>query len=45
MQSDPVIFLIACAIQIWFNRYSAAVYQREHARRDPVGDDPIAKAR
>ena len=40
-----VIFLIACAIQIWFNRYSAAVYQREHARRDPVGDDPIAKAR
>ena len=34
-----VIFLIACALQIWFNRYSAAVYQREHARRDPLGDD------
>lgn len=38
-----VIFVIACVIQIWFNRYSAAVYQREHAKRDPVGDDPIAK--
>ena len=37
-----VIFLIACAFQIWFNRYSAAVYQREHARRDPLGDDPVA---
>jgi hypothetical protein len=37
-----VIFLIACALQIWFNRYSAGVYQREHAMRDPGGDDPVA---
>jgi hypothetical protein len=37
------VFLVACALQIWFNRYSAAVYQREHGRRDPVGDDPAAR--
>jgi hypothetical protein len=37
-----VVFLAACVVQIWFNRYSAAVYQREHAHRDPVGDDPSA---
>ena len=37
-----VIFVIACAFQIWFNRYSAAVYQREHGKRDPLGDDPVA---
>jgi hypothetical protein len=36
------IFVVACAVQIWFNRYSAAVYQREHGRRDPIGDDPVA---
>ena len=32
-----VLFLIACALQIWFNRRSAAEYQREHAKRDPAG--------
>lgn len=32
-----VIFLIACAIQIWFNGYSGRSYQREHAQRDPSG--------
>lgn len=31
------LFLVASAVQIWFNRYSAAVYQREHAKRDPSG--------
>jgi hypothetical protein len=37
-----LIFVVACALQIWFNSHSAAVYQREHGRRDPVGDDPVA---
>lgn len=32
-----VLFVAACALQIWFNRHSAAVYQREHAKRDPSG--------
>jgi hypothetical protein len=31
------IFLAAIGIQIWFDRYSARSYQREHARRDPAG--------
>jgi len=31
------LFLVASALQIWFNRYSAAEYQREHAKRDPAG--------
>lgn len=37
-----VLFLAAAVVQLWFNRYSAAQYQREHARRDPVGDAPRA---
>jgi hypothetical protein len=32
-----VLFLVASALQIWFNRHSAGVYQREHAKRDPSG--------
>jgi hypothetical protein len=32
-----VVFLVACVIQIWFNRRSAGEYQREHAQRDPAG--------
>jgi hypothetical protein len=32
-----VMFLVASALQIWFNRHSAGVYQREHAKRDPSG--------
>ena len=32
-----VLFIAACVIQIWFNRHSASVYQREHAKRDPAG--------
>ena len=32
-----VLFVAACAIQIWFNQHSAHVYQREHAERDPAG--------
>jgi hypothetical protein len=31
------LFLVASAVQIWFNRHSAAEYQREHAKRDPAG--------
>jgi hypothetical protein len=40
-----LIFVVACVLQIWFNSHSAAVYQREHGRRDPVGDDPVATAK
>ncbi len=32
-----VLFVAACVLQIWFNRHSARVYQREHAQRDPAG--------
>jgi len=32
-----LLFVAACAIQIWFNQHSARVYQREHAGRDPAG--------
>lgn len=32
------VFLAACAVQIWFSSYSARSYQREHAKRDPSGD-------
>lgn len=32
-----VLFVTACALQIWFNRHSAEVYQREHSERDPAG--------
>jgi hypothetical protein len=35
--AGAVVFLAVCAVQIWFNQYSAAVYQREHAKRDPAG--------
>lgn len=31
------VFVAACVVQIWFNRRSAAEYQREHAARDPAG--------
>jgi hypothetical protein len=31
------VFLVACVLQIWFDRHSARVYQREHAKRDPSG--------
>jgi hypothetical protein len=31
------VFVVACVLQIWFDRRSARVYQREHARRDPSG--------
>ena len=32
-----LVFVAACVVQIWFNRRSAAEYQREHARLDPSG--------
>jgi len=35
-----VIFVAGCALQLWFNGRSARSYQREHARRDPLGDEP-----
>jgi hypothetical protein len=31
------LFVAACVAQIWFDRHSARVYQREHAKRDPAG--------
>jgi hypothetical protein len=31
------VFVVACVLQIWFDRHSARVYQREHAKRDPAG--------
>ena len=37
MVAGVAVFLVTCALQIWFNRRSAAEYQREHARRDPAG--------
>ena len=35
-----VVFVIAIGLQIAFTRYSARVYQREHALRDAAGDAP-----